>query len=94
MSERKEIDKEIDEEGVDRFAVAMKEKLAKKRAQGYGGWSDDCTVEHLADLLIDHVPKGDPVDIANFCMMVWNRTRAGACPKNIIRDTLKNKLGL
>lgn len=61
--------------GVDRLAVHMKVKLAKKRAQGYSGWHEPqaCTVDHLARLLIQHLPKGDPVDIANFAMMLFNR---------------------
>jgi len=64
-----------DENGVDALARAMKEKLHAKRLEGYGGWNkpDECTVEHLAKLLLDHLPKGDPVDIANFAMMLFNR---------------------
>lgn len=34
---------------------------------------EECTVEHLGDLLVQHVAKGDPVDIANFCMMLHQR---------------------
>lgn len=33
----------------------------------------ECTQEHLADLLVKHVAKGDPVDVANFCMMLHQR---------------------
>lgn len=64
-----------DDVAVNRFCVAMIEKLAKKREQGYSGWDDpqECTLGMLAKMLIDHISKGDPVDIANFCMMVWTR---------------------
>lgn len=64
-----------DDLAVDRFAAAMKAKLAEKRAQGYGGWDnpDDCTVEWLSELLRKHVDKGDPVDVGNFAMMIQQR---------------------
>lgn len=72
---RVRVDAHPDDIAVDRFAAAMKEKLANKRAQGYGGWDDKekCSAERLQKLLIDHLAKGDPVDIGNFAMMLWNR---------------------
>lgn len=72
---KRDADAEADDNGVNALACAMKSKLAAKRAEGYGGWNkpDDCAVEHLAKLLLDHLPKGDPVDIANFAMMLFNR---------------------
>lgn len=67
-----------DDLAVDRFAVAMKAKMAKQRAKGYGGWNDAniCTVESLSQMLIEHVPKGDTVDVANFAMMLHQRGSA------------------
>ncbi|NKJ34140.1 hypothetical protein [Rhizobium sp. SG570] len=67
-----------DYSAVDRFANAMKAKLAKKRAEGYGGWDDpdECTIEHLSKLLIRHALKGDPIDVANFAMMIHQRGAA------------------
>jgi len=64
-----------DDEAVDRFAAAMKAKLAKKRAEGRGGWYDkaQCSQDHLSLLLRSHITKGDPVDVANFCMMLHQR---------------------
>ena len=64
-----------DDLAVDRFAVAMKAKLAKKRADGRGGWQDkgDCSQQFLSDLLRGHVGKGDPVDVANLAMMLHQR---------------------
>ena len=64
-----------DDLAVDRFAAAMKAKLAASRARGRSGWDDpqECTVEMLARMLVDHLPKGDPVDVANFAMMLHQR---------------------
>ena len=49
--------------------------MAASRAKGRGGWDDPkrCTVENLAAMLCQHVGKGDPVDIANFAMMIHQR---------------------
>lgn len=60
-----------DEAAVDRFAVAMKEKLARARRKGRGGWKE-CDPRDLRLMLRDHVEKGDPRDVANFCMFLWN----------------------
>ncbi|WP_418459874.1 hypothetical protein ACNT8L_05805 [Brucella intermedia] len=64
-----------DDLAVDRFAIAMKQKLAKKREEGRGGWEnkDECSAEYLSYLLIQHIWKGDPVDIANLAMMLHQR---------------------
>jgi hypothetical protein len=65
----------IDDIAVDRFAEAMKQKLAKQRQKGYGGWNDKklCPDGRLQKYLGAHLGKGDPVDIGNFAMMIWNR---------------------
>jgi hypothetical protein len=67
-----------DDIAVDRFAAAMKTKLAKKRAEGRGGWDNpaQCTVDFLWSLLRHHVLKGDPIDVGNFAMMLWHRLAA------------------
>jgi hypothetical protein len=64
-----------DDIAVDQFAEAMKAKLAKKRADGRGGWEDRdrCSAEFLSTLLRGHVEKGDPVDVANLAMMLHQR---------------------
>lgn len=67
---KQEHEAELDDRMVDQLAVAMKAKLAKKRADGYGGWVN-ADVGHLARLLVEHVRKGDPVDIANFAGMLF-----------------------
>jgi len=72
-----------DDAAVDRFAAAMKAKLAAARAKGSGGWGDPnvCSVEFLAQLLVEHLAKGNAgtfEDVANFAMMLHQR---GADPK-------------
>lgn len=60
-----------------KFCEAMQEKLAKQRAKGYGGW-ETCDPNFLRDQLATHVGKGDPVDVANFCAMLWSRGESTA----------------
>ena len=72
-----------DDAAVDRFAAAMKAKLAKAREKGRGGWDDpaQCSVEFLAKLLVEHLAKGNAgtfEDLANFAMMLHQR---GADPQ-------------
>lgn len=64
-----------DEEALTAFVGLMREKLAKKRADGRSGWRT-AAPRDLADLLVGHVGKGDPVDIAILSMML--AIRAGA----------------
>lgn len=59
---------------VRRFAVAMAAKLEK--AQLKYGYQDDWKRSEISDLqqdLQDHFDKGDPLDVANFCMFLWAR---------------------
>lgn len=60
-----------DDLAVDKFATAMKEKLAQARAKGRGGW-EECAPADLSAMLYEHVAKGDPRDVANFCMFIWH----------------------
>ncbi|MAK64729.1 MAG: hypothetical protein CMF75_08355 [Maricaulis sp.] len=69
-----------DDLAVGRFASAMKAKLAVAReVLGRGGWDDPavCTTQKLAKMLLRHLVKGDPVDVANFCMMLHERGERG-----------------
>ena len=72
-----------DDAAVDAFADAMKAKMADARAKGRGGWEDpaQCSSEDLSRMLRDHVEKGDPRDVANFCMMLHQRREAIAARK-------------
>lgn len=71
----KSVEASIDNRHVDRFAAAMKAKLGESREKGRHGWfdTDVCSDQELAQDLILHVFKGDPVDIANYCMMLHQR---------------------
>lgn len=84
--------KHIDDLAVDAFNEDMKQRLAVKRSQGYGGWEDPshCT---LRDRLIAPIqyhansitaqsfikPGVDLklLDISNYCMMAYHRVRNG-----------------
>lgn len=74
-----------DNQAVDRFAYAMKAKLAKGRAKGRGGWEDPAQVSDiaLAEHLVEHLSKGNAgtfEDVANFAMMLHQR---GADPMTL-----------
>ncbi len=60
---------------VDRFSEAMKGKLAQCRIRGYGGWDDEtqCPKKRLLEMLCREFGKGDPVDLANYAMMLHQR---------------------
>ncbi|WP_264840966.1 hypothetical protein [Burkholderia cenocepacia] len=75
INEAREAAQHPDDLAVDRFAALMKAKLAKKRAAGRSGWDDpnQCDVATLARMLVDHVAKGDPLDVGNFAMMLHQR---------------------
>ena len=71
-----------DDIAVDRFAAAMKTKMAKSRAVGRYGWDDPatCSADDLRLFLVNHIAKGDPVDVGNFAMMLFNRHETTAQP--------------
>ncbi|WP_212285752.1 hypothetical protein [Agrobacterium tumefaciens] len=66
-----------DNEAVDLLIAAakMKNKLFLARRKGRGGWDDptECTNADLSRMLREHVEKGDPVDVANFCAFLIAR---------------------
>jgi hypothetical protein len=64
-----------DDVAVGAFASKMRQKMAAARAKGRGGWNDkaQCSDETLSRMLREHVEKGDPVDVANFAMMLSQR---------------------
>jgi hypothetical protein len=64
-----------DDSAVERFAVAMKAKLALARGKGRCGW-ERCSEPVLMEMLREHVRKGNMVDVANIAMMIHlNRER-------------------
>ena len=79
-----------DDIAVDKFAVMMKEKLARARGKGRGGWDNpnECTIGSLAKMCVEHVVKGDPIDVANFCMMIVMRGADNTALFNAMTDKL------
>lgn len=76
-----------DDIAVDQFADVMKHKLAKARDKGRSGWENPslCKVSDLAAMLVDHLPKGDPVDVANFAMMLFFREGGNDALKDVCK---------
>ena len=59
-----------DDHAILKFAKKMREKMRFAREErGRGGWMG-MSAEELSAMLRGHVEKGDPVDVANFCMML------------------------
>ncbi|SDX04365.1 hypothetical protein SAMN05444064_110184 [Pseudomonas syringae] len=89
-----QVDQHPDNQAVDKFAAAMKTKLAEARAKGRHGWSESWVQDkELAELLVGHIPKGNAgnfEDIANFAMMLHQR---GADPMELKLAFNKAKLG-
>lgn len=70
----------MDDVAVNNFAEAMRKKMALKRSQGRTGWWK-ASEEELNRLLREHLDKGDPVDIGNFAMMIFNNSQRVAGQK-------------
>jgi hypothetical protein len=70
---------------VDSFAEAMKQKLLAARAKGRSGWQD-CDPADLSRMLREHVEKGDPRDVANFCMMLWHLNQPISAHAAVVLD--------
>lgn len=78
----------------DLFAAACKGKLATARNKGRSGWDrpESCSVEHLAQLLIHHLTKGNAgtfEDIANFAMMLHQRSADPKVLANAARSQVR-----
>lgn len=59
---------------VDDFAAHLKEKLRLRWRQGRCGWDNpEWPREKIIQALLDHVPKGDMIDVAAFAMFAWNQ---------------------
>lgn len=73
---------ERDNEAVDQFATAMKEKLALAREEGRSDWDnrETCSADDLAQGFWKHTRKdnkGNFVDLANFLMFLHVRGEHG-----------------
>lgn len=63
----------FDNTSVIQFTDAMQAKMTVSREKGRSGWHT-VPVEDLWRMLREHVEKGDPIDIANFAMMIWHNS--------------------
>lgn len=81
-----------DDMAVDRFADAMKEKLRIAREKGQHGWQH-LTAEAITLALMDHLLKGDPVDVANFAMFL-HQTQRGIDQDAVVTYALRVLHGL
>lgn len=57
-----------------RFASALADKLhAAEKKYGYSdNWKDSGWMNECREHLLEHLAKGDPRDVANFCMFLWH----------------------
>ncbi len=72
------------------LATAMANKLLKTHRQGRGGFQE-VGQRHLSLLLQDHLIKGDPVDVANYCAFLHFKEEKIDLPsaEEILADWLK-----
>lgn len=65
---------------VDRFAAALKEKLADaERKYGYSdGWAEPDWMQECRAELLGHIAKGDPRDVAAYCAFLWHHGESTA----------------
>lgn len=82
-----------DDQAVDRFARRMKWKLEQARQRGRSGWEDRAwTPEQISQALREHVEKGDPIDVANYCLFLTERNEGiqQAKPSEPLTDDQKD----
>lgn len=84
-AERMAAEAASDEAALSTFVGWMRDKLAAKRAQGAHGWRNPeaCKAQDIADQLVGHVAKGDPVDIAILAMMLGIKAGAMGAPNHL-----------
>jgi hypothetical protein len=82
-----------DDIAVDKFAAMMKAKMAASRAKGRSGWDDPtiCSVDVLANMFMEHLPKGDLVDVANFAMILGLREGGSSALKVVCTNNISEK---
>lgn len=61
--------KHPDDDAVDTFAQALRDRMAEKREQGRNGW-EHCDLDELGLRLLRSIADGDPIDVGNYAMMI------------------------
>lgn len=69
----------FDAVAIEQFSWVLKAKMAENRAKGRQGW-EKCPPAKLSTMLRHHVEKGDPRDVALFCMMLWHQAASIESP--------------
>lgn len=68
------VEAEIEKDAVDNLSQMQKVRLVQKSKQGYSGFdTEECTQQHLSNLLHISVAKGNVVDVANYCAFLYYR---------------------
>lgn len=67
---------------ISKFAEAMATRMHQAAMKGHAGWDDAtaCTPAMLQLALRQAVAKGDPVDVANYAMMLHTRGESSTMP--------------
>ena len=68
MIKQLEIEKDL-EQRVSEFSKVMLEKLIKKSRKGWNEWQN-CHPDVFRKSLIEHIEKGDPIDVANIAFFL------------------------
>lgn len=65
-----------------KFAEAMAIRMHQAAMKGHAGWDDReaCTAAMLQLALREAVAKGDPIDVANYAMMLHTRGESSRMP--------------
>lgn len=59
---------------IEDFTQQLRQKLIHKLHQNKSGWDDpDWSRAHIIRCLLEHVEKGDMLDVAAFAMFAWNQ---------------------
>ena len=77
------------------FAEALAEKLrAAEIKYGYSDyWKDDDWKEECQAKLMEHIAKGDPRDVANYCAFLWHHGWPTVAPSHVGARIICEKCG-
>ncbi len=74
------------------FSNAMAHKMKLAASKGRSGWQE-LPVQDLQKMLVEHIEKGDPIDVALFAMMLWMRGFRTTLRVDQIHTDYKHELG-
>jgi hypothetical protein len=58
---------------VDFFRSLSHKWVVAERKHGFNGLWQHCTEKDINVWMADHIKKGDPIDVAIYCMIAWRR---------------------